>query len=111
MQDKGLYNADSLGIESALSTNKVLKNTYMLLGMTLLFSAGMAALAMALEVPYMGFLPMLVAFGLIFAISKMRNSHYCYLRLYRRDGSVHRANAKLLSRDARWSGTGNAGTG
>jgi hypothetical protein len=42
--------------------------------MTLLFSAGMAALAMALEVPYMGFLPMLVAFGLIFAISKMRNS-------------------------------------
>jgi len=61
---------------SLISTHKVLRNTYMLLSMTLLFSAGMAALAMALEVPYMGFLPMLVAFGLIFAISKMRNSSW-----------------------------------
>jgi len=59
---------------SVISTHKVLRNTYMLLSMTLLFSAGMAALAMAIEAPYMGFMPMLVAFGLIFAISKMRNS-------------------------------------
>ena len=35
MQDKTLYRADSLAVESVLSTNKVLKNTYMLLGMTL----------------------------------------------------------------------------
>ncbi|MDG1441263.1 MAG: Bax inhibitor-1/YccA family protein [Pseudomonadales bacterium] len=61
---------------SVISTHKVLRNTYMLLSMTLLFSAGMAALAMAIEAPYMGFLPMLVAFGLIFAISKMRNSSW-----------------------------------
>ncbi len=39
MQDKGVYSVGSVGIESALSTNKVLKNTYMLLGITLVFSA------------------------------------------------------------------------
>ena len=37
---------------SALQTNKVLRNTYMLLSMTLLFSAVMAGLSMALNVPY-----------------------------------------------------------
>ena len=59
---------------SAVSTNKVLRSTYMLLSMTLLFSAGMAALAMAMDAPYMGFMPLLVAFGLLFSISKFRNS-------------------------------------
>lgn len=38
---------------SALSANKVLRNTYMLLSMTLLFSAAAAGLSMALDVPYM----------------------------------------------------------
>ena len=38
--------------ESALATNKVLRNTYMLLSMTLIFSAFMAALSMAINVPY-----------------------------------------------------------
>jgi modulator of FtsH protease len=35
-----------------MSTNKVLKNTYMLLSMTLLFSAAAAGLSMALNMPY-----------------------------------------------------------
>lgn len=61
--------------ESAVvSTNKVLRNTYMLLSMTLLFSAAMAATAMAVDAPYMGFWPLILAFGLLFAISKFRNS-------------------------------------
>lgn len=37
--------------ESVLETNKVLKNTYALLSMTLLFSALMAGVSMAMEVP------------------------------------------------------------
>jgi modulator of FtsH protease len=37
---------------SILATNRVLKNTYLLLSMTLLFSAAMAGLSMALRVPY-----------------------------------------------------------
>jgi modulator of FtsH protease len=59
---------------SALSTNKVLRNTYLLLSMTLLFSAAMAGVAMATNAPHMGFIPLLVAFGLLFAISKFKNS-------------------------------------
>lgn len=39
-------------VESALATNRVLKNTYLLLSMTLLFSAAMAGLSMMLQVPY-----------------------------------------------------------
>lgn len=37
---------------SVLATNKVLRNTYMLLAMTLLFSAVTAGISMALNVPY-----------------------------------------------------------
>ena len=60
--------------EAVTSTNKVLRNTYMLLSMTLIWSAAMAGVAMAMNVPYMGWVPMLVAFGLLFAISRFRNS-------------------------------------
>lgn len=59
---------------TVVATNKVLRNTYMLLSMTLLFSAAMAGVAMAVDAPYMGFLPLIVAFALMFAISKFRNS-------------------------------------
>ena len=56
------------------ATHKVLRNTYMLLSMTLLFSAAMAGVAMAMDAPYMGFIPLLISFALIFAINKMKNS-------------------------------------
>ena len=59
---------------AASSTNKVLRSTYMLLSMTLVFSAMMAGVAMAINAPYMGWIPLIVAFGLLFAINKMRNS-------------------------------------
>ena len=60
--------------EGVMSTHKILRNTYMLLSMTLLWSAAMAGASMAMGVDYMGFLPLLLAFGLIFAISKLQNS-------------------------------------
>jgi len=61
--------------ESALATNKVLRNTYLLLSMTLLFSAAMAGLSMALNVPYFGpIITLLGYFGLLFLTSKFRNS-------------------------------------
>ena len=60
---------------SALETNKVLRNTYMLLAMTLIFSAAMAGAAMALQMPYLGpFVTLGVYFGLLFLTNKMRNS-------------------------------------
>ena len=62
------------GQTAVTATHKVLRNTYILLSMTLMFSAAMAGVAMAMDAPYMGFLPLLVALGLLFAINKTRNS-------------------------------------
>ena len=61
--------------ESVLSTNKVLRNTYMLLSMTLLFSAAMAGVSMALNLPYFGPVITLIGyFGLLFLTYKLKNS-------------------------------------
>ncbi len=59
---------------SALTTNKVLRNTYLLLGATLAFSAVMAGVSMALGFPHFGLVTMLVYFGLLFAVHKTQNS-------------------------------------
>ncbi|MCY3795893.1 MAG: Bax inhibitor-1/YccA family protein [Gammaproteobacteria bacterium] len=59
----------------AVSINKVLRNTYMLLGMTLAFSALMAGVSMAMGAPYLGPLVTLAGFfGLIFAVHKTAHS-------------------------------------
>lgn len=58
-----------------LTTNKVLRNTYALLSMTLLFSAVTASISMALNLPHPGILITLAGyFGLLFATAKFRNS-------------------------------------
>jgi modulator of FtsH protease len=58
-----------------LATNKVLKNTYMLLSMTLIFSAMTAGAAMYLNLPPFGMLVTLVGFyGLFFLTAKFSNS-------------------------------------
>jgi len=55
----------------AVSINKVLKNTYILLGMTLAFSALTATLATMMNIGGMASLGlMLVGFGLLFVVSK-----------------------------------------
>jgi modulator of FtsH protease len=60
---------------SVLATNKVLKNTYLLLAMTLLFSAGTAAAAMAFDLPHPGLVVTLVGyFGLLFLTNRYSNS-------------------------------------
>lgn len=61
--------------ESALATNKVLRNTYLLLSATLAFSAAMAGAAMALNLPHPGLLLTLVGyFGLLYGVYKTANS-------------------------------------
>ena len=63
------------GSESVVATNRVLRNTYMLLSLTLAFSALTAGVSMALKLPHPGILITLVGyFGLLFAISKFRDS-------------------------------------
>ncbi len=60
---------------SVLATNKVLRNTYALLAMTLLFSAAMAGVAMATNAPPMHWLLVLAGyFGLLFLTTSLRNS-------------------------------------
>ncbi len=60
---------------SILAGNKLLKNTYLLLSMTLLFSAVTAGAAMALDLPHPGFMITLIGyFGLLFLTTKFRNS-------------------------------------
>ncbi len=66
--------AVSTSRESVLATNKVLRNTYLLLGATLAFSAAMAGVSMALNLPYFGLLTLLVYFGLLFAVHKTKDS-------------------------------------
>ncbi|WP_076417950.1 Bax inhibitor-1/YccA family protein [Colwellia sp. UCD-KL20] len=56
---------------SAIEINKVLKNTYMLLSMTLAFSAVTAGISMSMGLPHGAALIMtLVAFGLLFVVNK-----------------------------------------
>jgi modulator of FtsH protease len=60
---------------TVLSTNKVIRNTYTLLSMTLLFSALTAGASMALNLPHPGLLLTLGGyFGLLFATAKFRDS-------------------------------------
>ena len=59
---------------SVLSTNKVIRNTYLLLSLTLLFSAITAGAAMALNLPRPGLIITMVGyFGLLFLTNKFRN--------------------------------------
>ncbi len=64
------------GVIGVEQTNKVLRNTYMLLSMTLLFSAAMAGVAMAMNVPYgVSLVTSLAAMGLLwFAVPRTANS-------------------------------------
>lgn len=72
MQDRLVTSARS---ESLLSTHKVLRNTYFLLALTLAFSAVVASVTMALNLPRLPWWGMLVGFyGLLFLTNATANS-------------------------------------
>ena len=75
MQDKGIYDLNVPGMESALSTNKVLRNTYMLLAMTLTFSAATAGVAIAINLSQgAALILMLIGFGLLFVVNRLADT-------------------------------------
>jgi len=75
MVDESRVTRAGVGGEGALATNKVLRNTYALLSLTLVFSAMTAATAMALNAPHPGILLTLGGyFGLLFLTNYLRNS-------------------------------------
>ena len=60
---------------AVLETNKVIRNTYMLLSLTLAFSALTAGASMALNLPHPGIIITLIGyFGLLFLTAKFKNS-------------------------------------
>lgn len=65
------------GLESVLATNVVLRNTYILLGLTLIFSAITAGLAMFSNVaPLPPFVTLISYLGLLFLTNFTRNSQW-----------------------------------
>ncbi|WP_419536405.1 Bax inhibitor-1/YccA family protein [Endozoicomonas sp.] len=75
MDRKPVMTAASTSLGAGVEINKVLRNTYMLLGMTLLFSAVTAGVAMALQISQMTALILsLVGFGLLFVVNKTADS-------------------------------------
>lgn len=61
-------------VAAALATNKVLRNTYLLLAMTLAFSALTAGASAAMRLPHPGLLLTLVGyFGLLFLTARFRD--------------------------------------
>lgn len=61
--------------ESGLATNKLIRNTYMLLSLTLIFSAVTAGISIMFNFPFMS--PLLTLggyFGLLFLTTRLRNS-------------------------------------
>lgn len=69
--------------QTALATNSVLRNTYMLLSATLLFSAAVAGASMALDLPYPGMIITLVGyFGLLFLTQYTSNSGWGLVSIF-----------------------------
>ena len=97
MQDKSLYQAHTAGMESVLSTNKVLKNTYMLLGMTLVFSAVCAGISMAMGLGHgMALILTLVGFGLLFVVHRTADSSKGLIAIFAFTGVMGAAMIVLL---------------
>lgn len=66
-----------------IATNSVLKNTYMLLSITLLFSAATAFLASVTNAPLIGIGPLLlINFGLIYLVKTLKNSAWGILAVF-----------------------------
>lgn len=69
--------------ESTIVVNRVLRNTYFLLSLTLLFSAATAAYATISQAPPIGFVGLLVGmFGLYFLTVWLRNSAWGLLAIF-----------------------------
>ncbi len=78
---------------------RVLRNTYALLSLTLLFAAGMAALSLSLALPAPGIILTLVGyFGLLFAIHKVKNSAWALPAVFALTGFMGYTLGPVLAR-------------
>ncbi|MBK8891289.1 MAG: Bax inhibitor-1/YccA family protein [Dechloromonas sp.] len=87
------------GAESVLASNKVICNTYMLLSMTLAFSAVTAAASVALKLPHPGIILTLIGFfGLLFAVHKLKDSGWGILSVFALTGFMGYTLGPVISR-------------
>lgn len=84
--------------ESALATNKVLRNTYMLLGMTFLFSAFTAYTSFAIHArPVNPLLFIVGVYGLMFLTNALKNSAWGLVSVFAFTGFMGYALGPILS--------------
>jgi len=84
--------------QPALAANKVIRNTYLLLSMTLMFSAAVAGLAVAWKLPHPGLIVTLVGyFGLLFLTTKLRNSGWGLMSVFALTGFMGYTLGPILS--------------
>ena len=82
---------------SAIEINKVLRSTYALLALTLLWSAVTASISVAVGAPHLGFITLIVFFGLLFAVHKTANSGWGLVWTFALTGFLGFSLAPLLS--------------
>lgn len=87
------------GAESILATNRVIRNTYLLLSLTLAFAAVAAGVSVALKLPHPGIILTLVGFfGLLFAVHKMKDSGWGILAVFALTGFMGYTLGPIISR-------------
>lgn len=108
MQDKPIFNNQAIGIESAVSINSVLKNTYMLLALTLALSTVTAGVAMAAGIGFgMGLVFNLIALGLLmFVLPRTANSAKGLVTVFAFTGLMGAGIAPLLNHYLHMAGGG-----
>ena len=86
-------------VDSVLATNKVIRNTYLLLSLTLAFAAVVAVVAVALKLPHPGIVLTLVGyFGLLFAVHKLKDSGLGILAVFGLTGFMGYTLGPIVSR-------------
>ena len=91
------YNSGSQA--SPALQSRVVRNTYALLAMTLLFSAGVAATATAVKAPSPGIIITLAGYlGLLYAVHKLQNSGWALAAVFGLTGFMGYTLGPILSR-------------
>jgi len=99
IEHAGHFGALAGSVESAVPSHRVLRNTYALLAMTLLFSAVVAAATVVFQVPAPGLLLTLGGyFGLLFVVYRFKNSVGALPAVFALTGFMGYSLGPLLSR-------------
>jgi modulator of FtsH protease len=97
----------SVSTPTAASTSRVLRNTYALLAMTLLFSAAVAAASVMLATPAPGLVLTLAGiYGLLFVVFKLKNSAWALPAVFALTGFMGYALGPVLSQSLALPGGG-----